>query len=205
MIRSHLPVKNNYFTGGVVNMPSREPNNNQVVHNVVQEEQQEILEQEQIEPPVNEHDEVRHDEESENLIAARKIVVDSEKFAAAVEPPPKGMLNPSYFDVVKKTDDMDDDQFFHLACHVDSSLKAKIERGEYVELEKLLPKCKPFQGKEGRLEWTVKDGMTFLTPAYDREQKINNFKKWDQAFRVYATITVMPTPQELVRSGSTFI
>ena len=40
--------------------------------------------------------------------------------------------------------DDNDDEFFHLTCHVDSSLKAKIERGEYIDLEYLLPKRKNF-------------------------------------------------------------
>ena len=31
-----------------------------------------------------------------------------------------------------------DDEFFHLTCHVDLNLKHKIERGEFVELDKLL-------------------------------------------------------------------
>ena len=35
-----------------------------------------------------------------------------------------------------------DDDFFHLTCHIDPSLFHKIEKGEYVELEKLLPKDK---------------------------------------------------------------
>ena len=31
-----------------------------------------------------------------------------------------------------------DDDFFHLTCHIDPSLFLKIEKGEFVELEKLL-------------------------------------------------------------------
>ena len=30
--------------------------------------------------------------------------------------------------------------FFHLICHIDPALKGKIERGEYVDLDKLLTK-----------------------------------------------------------------
>ena len=33
----------------------------------------------------------------------------------------------------------DDDDFFHVSCHIDGALRLKIERGEFVELEKLIP------------------------------------------------------------------
>ena len=33
-----------------------------------------------------------------------------------------------------------DDEFFHLTCHVDVNLKSKIQRAEFVDLEKLLPR-----------------------------------------------------------------
>ena len=67
-------------------------------------------------------------------------------FKATIEPPPKGnKFLPTEFahlDRVKRNemDDDNDDEFFHLTCHIDASLKDKIEKGEYVELEKLLPK-----------------------------------------------------------------
>ena len=83
---------------------------------------------------------------------------------------------------------MEDDEFFHITCHVDPVLRAKIERGEFVELEKLLPRdqfCN--RAEEGKLEFYNKDGHTFLAPA-NKEGKITNVRRWEQAFRVYATI-----------------
>ena len=35
-----------------------------------------------------------------------------------------------------------DDDFFHLTCHIEPSLIHKIEKGEFIKLEKLLPKEK---------------------------------------------------------------
>ena len=35
-----------------------------------------------------------------------------------------------------------DDEFFHITSQIDPNLKLKIERGEFVELERLLPKDK---------------------------------------------------------------
>ena len=50
-----------------------------------------------------------------------------------------------------------DDDFFHLTCHIEPSLIHKIEKGEFVELEKLLPKDKISEGDYNRLEWVHKD------------------------------------------------
>ena len=83
-----------------------------------------------------------------------------------------------------------DDDFFHLICHIESSLKDKIERGEYVDLDKLLPKDKYPQGgmnDDEHLEWVHRDGGTFLVPAR-KQSRISSFRKWEQAFRVFATI-----------------
>ena len=59
--------------------------------------------------------------------AAENAIVSAEKFKAQIEKPKgKGIE--------------EDDQFFHLTCHIDKALKQKIETGEFVELENLLPK-----------------------------------------------------------------
>ena len=83
-----------------------------------------------------------------------------------------------------------DDDFFHLMCHVDQSLVSKIEKGEFVDLERLLPKER-LSGRlsgEQKLEWVRTEEGTYLVPSNDKTMKINGFKKWEQAFRVYATI-----------------
>ena len=48
---------------------------------------------------------------------------------------------------------------------VNTNLIHKIEKGEFVELEKLLPKDKLGRSDESRLEWVQRDGGTFLVPA----------------------------------------
>ena len=93
---------------------------------------------------------------------AKEVVVDTKRFKASIDPP-KGR---SDYDNIT-ADNLDDDQYFHLTCHVDSNLKAKIKKGEFVELEKLLPKWA--MGKDdNRLEWITCDGMTFLSLVQDR-------------------------------------
>ena len=93
---------------------------------------------------------------------------------------------------------LSDDDFFHLTCFIEPSLIHKIERGEFVELEKLLPKDRNSYSRgstdENRLEWVQRDGGTFLVSA-GRDQKITGIRRWEQAFRVYATIYCAANPQ----------
>ena len=83
-----------------------------------------------------------------------------------------------------------DDDFFHLTCHVDAAMKLKIENGEFVDLDKLLlrDKIAALNGysEDSHMEWVQRDGGMFLVPAR-KEVKINNFRKWEQAFRLYAS------------------
>ena len=55
-------------------------------------------------------------------------------------------------------------------------------------LEKLLPKQK-ILNNDGRLNIIEKDGYSFLQLADEKETpQINNLKKWEQAFEIYAAI-----------------
>ena len=89
--------------------------------------------------------------------------------------------------------EINDDAFFHITCHIDPNLRGKIERGEYVDLEKLLPRNRFNRRSEGNengsglFRWITKNGNTYPTPV-DRDGNISGVRKWEQAFRVYATI-----------------
>ena len=89
---------------------------------------------------------------------------------------------------------IDDDEFFHVSCHVDKVLTERIERGKYVDLERLLLKEKHQRGKEDdRLEFVNHEGHTYLAPVQS-DAKINGVCKWEQAFRVYAAIYSKANP-----------
>ena len=107
---------------------------------------------------------------------ADKQLLESEKFEEAIQPPGMAIAN-----LTQRSDN----QFFHLTCHIEDALKGKIERGEYVDLEKLIPR--DGSRNDQRLKWVHRDGATFLGPVGQKETKISSVKKWDQAFRVYAT------------------
>ena len=136
--------------------------------------------------------------------AAAKLILEAEKFKASLTPP-KGKDNnlflsdnaerAAYPRVSGSSGElMEDDDFFHITCHVDPTLRAKIENGEYVELERLLVKDRfRKRGGEDRLEFFHKDWHTYLAPP-EREYKIINVHKWEQAFRAYAAIYSKANP-----------
>ena len=77
---------------------------------------------------------------------------------------------------------------------MDAALRAKIERGEFIELEKLLPKDPTRRmTNDSRMELVNRDGYTYFVPAADKE-KITGIRKWEQAFRVYAAIYSKANP-----------
>ena len=123
---------------------------------------------------------------------AEKLMLESEKYKTVLAAP-KGMV-PIDDDIklLRKFDD--DDDFFHVSCHVDQSMKNKIEAGEYVELEKLLPKehsarlgCSMSKDSE-YMQLVNRDGQTYFAPARSLNERINGIKKWDQAFCIYTAI-----------------
>ena len=86
-----------------------------------------------------------------------------------------------------------DDEFFHVTCHVDSAIRAKIERGDFVDLEKLLPKYRIKNLNDNKLDLVYRDGHSFFVPAQS-ENCINSIRRWEQAFRIYATIYSQANP-----------
>ena len=137
----------------------------------------------------------------------QQTILDAEKFKATIEPVP-GMFDENgilceqqNFGKVNLMNNgmavgngFSDDDFFHLTCHIDVSLRSKIEKGDFVDLEKLLPKDKRRYSDDTRLEWVNRDGSTYLAPVSDREHKITGIHRWDQAFWVYATICCGANP-----------
>ena len=153
----------------------------------------------------------------EALDTSNRLILDSERLKATVNlPRGKDYVNTSYernydnqapitgksngqgdgtlvFPASQCLPTMDkdnDDDFFHLTCHIEPNLRSKIEKGEFVVLDKLLPKNHLSHKLEddNRMEIVNRDRMTYFVPASDCDNTINGIKKWDQAFRVYAAI-----------------
>ena len=139
--------------------------------------------------------------------AARELTIQNERFKASTELPQGGfnnliMSNPQMaqmpqIDMVNGqilNQGITDDEFFHLTCHVDPNLKAKIEKGEFVDLETLLTKDKFRNNNLGqRMELVSRGGKTYIMPV-ETGTKITNVRKWEQAFRIYAAIYSQANP-----------
>ena len=134
---------------------------------------------------------------------AEKHIIEAEKFKASIAVPKTGNGEFLSSDQVQKlldlANNLQDDEFYHITCHVESKLKQKIAKGEYVKLEVLIPKTRNQVIKEDdRLQqFVTKSGSTYWAPP-DREVKIGNVRKWEQAFRVYAAIYCQANPNRSV-------
>ena len=138
--------------------------------------------------------------------AANQAVIQAEKFKADVATP-KGMeliLN-KFKDEreIKRFLDNDDD-FFHVTCHIDPMLKSKIQAGEFVDLEKLLPRNR-YQSQvisdssdRRQIELITRGGHSYLEISQENsnEGKITGIRKWEQAFRTYAAIYTDSHPDQ---------
>ena len=145
--------------------------------------------------------------EEERLIQARNItqkaILDAERNKAELRIP---QGNNSGFQEFKQLikdllADKDDDDFFHMTCHLDSQLVLKIKKGLYVELEKLIQKPKHLKTEiDGRQVLVEKDGEQYYVPYKGKDSpKINNVKKWEEAFRLYAAIYCQETRKDRLK------
>ena len=153
------------------------------------------------------HSKDRHRSRSRSV--ADEIVLQAERFKATIDPP-KGKdsdnaaqtgINSSLEHNINEllqllksqnvTEVDNDDDFFHITCHIEGNLRSKIAKGEFVDLEKLLPKTKLqiMTGVENEIEVVRKNGSTYVFPeSGQRDQRITNVHRWEQAFRVYSAI-----------------
>ena len=130
-----------------------------------------------------------------------RFVIDVEKLKASLVAP-QGMLLIKIDENVELLRNLDsDDEFFHVSCHIDQALKNKIEKGEFVDLEKLLLRDRSVAGHTmdhpdglAAMQLYTKNGQAFFAPP-DSDKRITGIKRWDQAFRVYATIFTKDNPE----------
>ena len=118
---------------------------------------------------------------------AGQLVLDVEQSQTCLEVP---QGNQVYSDFM-------DDKFFHITCHMDQATKTKIEQGQFIELDKLLIKDRPFARgvSDSCMAMFSKDGLTYFAPVSEKDHKITNVRCWEQAFRVYAAIYSKANPQ----------
>ena len=111
--------------------------------------------------------------------SAEKMILEDKKSKAEIYKP-TGMY-------------MDDDDYFHCVAHIDKALFPKIEKGEYVDLAKLLPREKVLHPTE-KMQLVNREGRSFFVPLNEKEPPaITSPKRWEQAFSTYAGIYIQKT------------
>ena len=150
---------------------------------------------EQPQPGTSDHGRPRNRPDDGSLARQQReqLTLEAEKHTASLEKPTGEQFHDELFrgltDYLKCMVSVEDDKFFHITCHVDPTLKQKIERGEYVDLERLLPKDRMSMKciDQQALTLVNHDGNTYFVPA-EHSSKITNVRRWEQAFRVYAAV-----------------
>ena len=123
---------------------------------------------------------------------AEKLIMDAEAAKAKLFAPQGKQKHSSRGNIDRAdyrfTAEIDDD-YSVIGSHIDASVKAKIENGEYVDFGCLLPKDKVNTSREDddRYELTVKNGKTFWTPV-NESVSITSFSHWEQALRIFSNI-----------------
>ena len=86
-----------------------------------------------------------------------------------------------------------DEGYILVGSHLDGSTIDKIQKGEYVDFGKLVPKDKVLAEDDQRLEIIIKGGRTYYVPVSESTE-ITSFAKWEQAFRVNSNVYTRTNP-----------
>ena len=149
--------------------------------------------------PEKSKEQLAREYEREAVREAREIaenrIIDAEKSKAAIVPPGKISNIPIMAQNAANADPClrvseNDDEFLSSTCHVDMSTELSIAKSEFLDVSKLIPKKGIFRAanNNNRMEIVNNNGFAVWSEVSDREEKIYNINKWDQGFRVYATI-----------------
>ena len=88
-----------------------------------------------------------------------------------------------------------DEDYQMIDNHIDEVMRKRIQRYEFVELGKLLPRNRMGDEDHQRLEIVNRNGMSYLSPVSEREvNNIHSYNKWEQAFRIYTNILTTKYP-----------
>ena len=140
------------------------------------------------------------DDARDHANAAEAAVIRAEKFKAKVDNPrgkDKFYQPVNVIDTLDKPrNEINDDHFIQISCHVDQTTYGQIEKGEFVDLIKIMPKPhnRIHSDDDYALELKHKDAKQYWVPANERERKITGIKQWEAAFRVYAEIYSRANP-----------
>ena len=121
-----------------------------------------------------------------------RIIREAEQGRAKIYQTPGKVMNYDVQNVFVHSAMVNED-YYVLAAHLDQSVRDKIEKGEYIDLAKLIPKDRMVTDEEQKLQMIVKNGQSFWVPIHEGTA-ITNYQKWEQAFRIYTDVFVCANP-----------
>lgn len=96
-----------------------------------------------------------------------------------------------------------DQEFSSLTARVNPEIKRRIEQGQYINLQRLLPKFKVDPNDDhDKYRMVSKDGYSYFVDDRESSNKedglpINSIARWDQAFRVFSAIYLEANPKKV--------
>lgn len=124
--------------------------------------------------------------------------VASNQMSEAQESVFQAMDDSKYFQAFKI-----DQEFSCLTARVNPEVKRRIELGQYINLQRLLPKFKVDPNDDyDKYRMVSKDGYSYFVDDKESSNKedglpINSIVRWDQAFRVYSAIYLAANPNKV--------
>ena len=88
-----------------------------------------------------------------------------------------------------------DESYSQVGKHIDSQIRRRIVEGEFIDFARLLPRDRVLAQQESRLEIFLNNGQPGFCTINETDV-INNFFKWEQAFRVFSTIYADVHPEK---------
>ena len=101
--------------------------------------------------------------------------------------------NPNNCDFVSTS--LMDENYLMVGAHLDQQMIEKIQRGDYIDFGKLLPKDRILMEEDQRLEMVIRRNKTYYVPVSE-SGTINSFHKWEKAFRVFSNIYTKKFPEK---------
>ena len=126
-----------------------------------------------------------------NVEIARTKIREAEASRVRAQPSAGNLLNETLNKAEMQVNAVSvDDHYMIVGAHLDSSIKHKILQHDYIDFARLLPRDRITHKEDHRMELINKNGNTYFVPVSDRECAggINNFNKWEQAFRIFSNI-----------------
>ena len=136
----------------------------------------------------------RIDDREDPIVEAEQRIKDAEASKIRIVATPGNELNVNNLSVDQEPQGLIqnvsamvrsvDDNYQMIGAHIDSGIRQKIFRHEYIDFVRLITRDRITKEEDHRMEIVSKGGFTYFVPVSDREAfcTVNCFGHWEQAF-----------------------